>query len=1051
MAKKTEEPFGAYCSSVNEKFGSGMAKELAYRTPLENFLKSLFPKYRITNEPSSNSIDCGKPDMSISDRDYQMLCFIETKDINVGDLDGEGKNQEQFERYKHALSRIIFTDYLDFHFYENGKKVEEIRIGNVKGGKVEFSEEDCLRLQSKLKKFVPGGYQMIKNSETLATLMAQKARLMSTNISQVLNSKDDTSVAKKYLMDFCDMIKQNLMPNLTIDKFGKIYSQTLVYGLFAARLHDETKDTFSRSEAAALIPQTNLLLRGIFNELAGNNIHPSISWIVDDLVNMFLHSDLDYMFDHARKLGNDPLVHFYEDFLRAFDPKDKQILGVWYTPLSVVDFIVNSVDWILRNKFDIEDGLADRKKTDYKVGESITQQYRVQILDPAVGTGTFLAEVANHIYKEYQDQPTAWKGYVHSCLLQRLYGFEIQMASYTIAHIKMDMVLAQTGYKTVEDDCFNISLTDSLIIRASRKEPTANFWINQEFKTAEETKSKKRIMVLVGNPPYNGESQNKDANIQQLMNDYKREPNSKKSIEDTKWVNNDYVKFVRLAQDYIDTTGEGIMGYIMPNSYLDSLTFRGMRYALLRTYDEIYILNLHGDARTKDGGPDDENVFDIQPGVCINFFIKYGANETGKKNDMARVYYADLTGKRKDKFDYLLKNQIPSVGYQELEMKAPMYFFTPIDFTYEEEFFEGFTPKQLFKLGGVGMCSKRDEIAYQDSLKDMKKVISDFESQDINTLRSIYPVGKESSEWNCKNVKNDIVNCKEKDQAYKQITYRPFDKRWTFQTSNKGLIARPVYSLMKNLAFTDTSKNLGLIVGQSGKVVGDMPWNLAFVTDAIVDLNVFYRGGGYVYPLYGLGEYKVNPETHQMEQQIISNLDPDVYNIFVERLGEEPTPENVLYYVYAVLYSPEYRRRYKDFLRLDFPHIPYPKDANTFDTLASLGKKLCDLHLLRGCDHWHSNQLFPCRGDGNGIIEYGKWKEIEGVGRVYINKTQYYDNVPKTVWEFYIGGYQPAQKWLKDHKGLTMSYDAVMHYSDILYALSETTNIMNDGKIDGWG
>ena len=656
-----------YFKALNATYSTHDASEYSYRSALENLLNSLLqPEYQAINEP--RNMTCGKPDISIiRKRDAVTVASIETKDINKPDLEGKGRNQEQFDRYKKAMNHAVFTDYLRFLFYESGNDtpILDICIGTCQNDEIVPDSEKGKQLCSFLRKYIGKKIQPIRSATILADLMAKKSQMMCAILTDLLKENGDDNASGLLKKTYTDL-KESLIQNLDEDGFAKIYSQTVAYGLFAARLNDSTPENFSRAEAADLIPKTNKLLRGIFNDLAGNTIHERISWIIDDLVEMFGATNLQKMFERDIRNNRDPLIHFYEDFLKAFNSADRKNFGVWYTPLPIVKFIVDSIDILLKNKLSIEEGLADTTTIIHKTLDGETELSQVQILDPAVGTGTFLAEIINHIADQYKGQETLWQKYVHSCLLPRLYGFEIQMASYTVAHIKFDMVLAHTGYKTEKDDAFHICLTDSLRKPNKTGESNTGYWISLEQAEADRIKSQRPIMVMLGNPPYNGESQNKAVEIEELIEKYKQEPDQilskkekAKKIADTKWLNNDYVKFIALAQRFIEENGKGIIGYITPNTHLDSLTFRGMRYQLLKTFDNIYIINLHGSNKTKESCPDgskDENVFGIESGVCITLFVKTGT-EKGESS-LAKVYYKDVYGKKKDKFDFLEQNDL---------------------------------------------------------------------------------------------------------------------------------------------------------------------------------------------------------------------------------------------------------------------------------------------------------------------------------------------------------------------------------------------------------
>lgn len=1047
--KSDEEIIKAYTKDVNKKFSSGEASELTYRTPLEVFLHDIFDgKYDVMGE--KKQMTCGKPDIAIV-KDKVTIAVFETKDIGKGDLDGKGKNQEQFDRYKQAINHIVFTDYVDFHFYENGELKKCICIGNQNRDKIDFEQCKIEELIAYIREYVPNSIPEIHSAKLLADLMARKTKLMCETITEVLNDNTVNDDAKGLLISTYNEIKDGLIQGIDIKGFAKIYSQTVAYGLFAARLNDTTPDDFSRAEAAELIPKTNSFLRGVFNNLAGNNIHENISWIVDDLVNMFRATNLMKMFEKEIKKDRDPLVHFYEDFLMAFDPEDKKNRGVWYTPIEIVRFIVKSVDILLRKKMDVTDGLANIEMVPNRTVEGNELVPKVQTLDPATGTGTFLAEVINLVSEEYDNGSMQWQKFVRENLLKRLYGFEIQMASYTVAHIKVDMVLRRTKYKIQDSDRFGICLTDSLRRSIGKGDSNTGYWISKEQEEANRIKAQRPIMVMIGNPPYNGESKNKGKEIDKLIATYKLEPGRDDfSIPDTKWVNNDYVKFIGLAQQFIHENNGGIIGYINANSYLESLTFRGMRYQLLREFDEIYIINLHGDTKTRETslrGEKEENVFQIQPGVCINLFVKRQLEDGESRPDdhMAEVYYTDVYGSKKKKLALLNENDVSSLNFEKVELHKPMYFLVPIDFSHEEEFYDGFSPDELFSVGGVGMCSKRDKIAFRDTEESIRRVTDDLVTLSESEIKKKYDIKKESDDSKISNAIEHLKSFGLKDEFYKRALYRPFDSKYTyFSNKSKGFLARPVYDIMRHLVHTDDKKNLAMIIGQCGNVVGDMPWNLAFVTDTITDLNVFYRGGGYVYPLYvnTKKETTYGDSTSQEfggdNNSIIPNLNEWTMRKIEESLGEKPSPEDLFDYIYAVLYSPWYRERFKEFLKRDFPRIPYPKDTTSFDNLVSMGKKLCKLHLMKDCGKWDARHRFPCKGEGSDTLEYRQWEN----GKIYFNDTQYFDNVPQEVWEFYIGGYQVADKWLKDRINKDISLNEIFQYQNILYAIEETMKLM---------
>ena len=1051
-----------YFSEICQVHQTGIAKEHSYRLALQQLISTTLPGMIVVNDAAR--MECGAPDFQVIEKANRLPVFyVETKQPGAGDLDGKKQNKEQFDRYKKSLSYVIFTDFLEFHFYIDGQPAETIVLIEKQGDEFLLKEENLPRFESQISAFDTATPTPVYSATALAERMAAKARLLENVIFQTIErafkkrryyDEDEDSEEiepSEDLIDLYEAFRSVLMDGLNTKIFADLYAQTVTYGLFAARLQDngEYKE-FSRLTAGIFIPKTYPLLRQIFQSLASSYVDESFAWIIDDLVSLFRVTDvkrlLETYYNSTRR--NDPMIRFYEDFLKAYDPTKKDICGVYYTPEQVVDFMVKSVDEILQSHFDLPWGLADHSTIKHTVvdvkhpdpdtpdgfGRKERKFHRVQILDPATGTGTFLAEIVKVIYSKFQNQPGIWQGYVEDALFPRLNGFEFMMAPYSIAHIKLDLLLAETGYKHTGKKRLNIYLADSLK-EPSKNPVTTNFAykLSREIKKADRIKRDKPIMVMVGNPPYNGESINKGEWIMQKLEQYKREPGKTYNIEDTKWVNDDYVKFIRLAQNYIERGGSGIVAYINPHGYLDSPTFRGMRYELLKAFDEIRIVNLHGNSKKKECQPDgskDENVFNIMQGVCINIFIKTGQKQEG---ELAKVYYADVWGKKRQKLDFLKASSTSDLQFTEVTPKTPRYYFVPMDYTKEEEFFSGINLSELFEVGGVGMRTHRDNIAYQYTELALKEVLFDFKDKTEAEVKQKYHIQKESRDQKVSFAQKHIKTSGIKDCYIHPAIYRPFDIRYTYFTNkSKGFIAYPVYETMHHFVDTD---NLGLIIGQQGQVVGNMPWSLAFITDSITDLNVFYRGGGYVYPLY------VTEQVGQ-EMQVRLNIKPTILTEIETRLEETVNPQELLHYIYAVLYSNNYRTAFRPQLNYNFPHVPYPRKG-TYHELAALGKQLADLHLMRQPDKWEGQAIY--RGQGDGVVRaynFEESKEQGGYGRVAFNDTQYFDNVPKAAYDFYIGGYQPLQKWLKDRIGQKLTFEDTLHYVRMVYAITETIHIM---------
>ena len=991
-----------YIKSINEQFRTGIAREHSYRPMLQQLLNEMLDGLVVTNEPAR--IDCGAPDFIISSKKTNTPVFyIEAKDIDDRDLDGRKENKEQFNRYKKSLDHIIFTDYLDFHLYENGEWVRNVRLAEVHGDKIDLCKDSVEDFKELINHIATTQPTPITTAKRLAEQMAAKARILASTINnafRIAESEGEEEDANRQLQGQLKAFRTVLINDLTTEGFADIYAQTVAYGMFAARLHDNTPDNFSRQEAANLIPKTNPFLRNIFQQIAGYDLDERIAWVVDDLVNIFLATDVQKVMKNYKKKGlhHDPMIHFYEDFLSAYNPSLRKAKGVWYTPLSVVQFIVRAVDEILKRDFKLAEGLADHSKfihevvnEQYKKGERINgkltkptirkEMHRVQILDPATGTGTFLAEVVNQIYDKFHDMQGMWQGYVNDHLLPRLHGFELLMASYAVAHLKLDMLLEQTGFNHAENKKrLKIYLTNSLEECHPNTGSLWAQWLSDEASAANRIKRDCPVMVMIGNPPYSGESQNKGEWIMHLMEDYKKEPGGETHLKERnpKWINDDYVKFIRLAQYYIERNECGVIGFINPHGFLDNPTFRGMRWNLLKTFDKIYTINLHGNNKKKEVCPDgspDENVFDIQQGVSINMFIKTGEK---KAKELGKVYYYDLYGKREEKYDFLTNTLFSEVEYKELNPIAPMYFFVPKDFELMEEYEKGVKVNDLFSLGSMGITTGRD-----------KEMVS------IQPFKSV----------------NNLPYC-----------YRPFDTQWIDYDVER--IARARENVMSHLKKANIALCLIKVNSSSDGLFK------VLVSSNLTDKTILSsKDNANVFPLYLY--------TNEFgKEKKVANLNDEEWQKFNNAIGRVAPPEELLAYIYAILHSPSFRERYKEFLKVDFPRIPLPTSESEFVRLVQIGHQLIDLHMMRNTQSWKCDTTFP--EPGSQQIDMLKWKDK----KVWINKQQYFGNVPEEVWDFYIGGYQPAQKWLKDRKGRTLVFDDIKHYLYIIHALAETIKLM---------
>lgn len=996
-----------YVAALNNRYKTGYAKEHTYRADLQSLFERLMPDVRAINEPSH--MRCGAPDFMMMRRGVP-FGFAEAKDVDKN-LDSADYT-EQFARYRNSLNNLIITNYLEFRFYRDGEEVARVRPARLENGKIVGNPDEYERFSLLMNTFEHYDGVTIKSAARLTKIMAGKANLLADVIKRALREKD-ASYANKTLREQYQAFQKVLISNLSTDEFADVYAQTIAYGLFAGRLNTNNPATFSREEAGACIPRQNRFLRQLFNYIAGNDIDDRIKWIVDDLARIFAAADLSAILRNYGKATatHDPLIHFYETFLSEYNHEERKLRGVWYTPKPVVNFIVRAVDDLLKTEFGLPDGLADdstfsRTITDARFGDkktgrrsaTVTQrEYRVQILDPATGTGTFLAEIVRRVHEKFAGNSGMWQGYVEKCLLPRLNGFELLMASYAMAHLKLDWVLKETGYEAKSDNRLQIYLTDSL--QEAHPDTGTMFasWLSNESQEADRVKRETPIMVVLGNPPYNGESRNNGEWIRNLIEVYKREPSGGALRErNPKWLNDDYVKFIRYAEHYVERNNSGILAYISNHSFLDNPTFRGMRAHLLRTFDEIYILDLHGNYKKKEICPDgspDENVFDIQQGVAISLFVKTGKKE---KDAFARVRHADLFGKRQDKYAFLAEKSLTDIAFQKLENRPPHYFFTPKDFSNADEYERGFSLNELFQINSVGIVTADDK-----TLIDGDKAVL------IDKVERKFGIAADGNK-------------------IQKIAYRPFDDRFVYYDGE--LLERPREQVMRNFI---GRKNIGLVVSKQVKAFDE--WHHAFIADGIFESCVVSNKTSEI--SYGFPLYTFDPVdgTRRM------NFNGKTVRKIQKTAGGKASETEIFDYVYAVLHSPAYREKYAGFLKIDFPKIPYPENAENFARLAEIGWKLRKIHLLDVDEDIARGICFPVSGDN--AVDKISYRN----GRVYINAAQYFDNVPPAAWEFFIGGYQPAQKWLKDRKGKVLDYADIRRYQKIVAALIQTDEIMRGG------
>ena len=1058
-----------YLRAVNGTLSSGYATEHSYRPDLKALIETVGRKgTKAINEPSH--VECGAPDF-IVERQGVPIGHIECKDVGT-DLD-RAENSEQIKRYRDALPNLILTDYVEFRWYHHDTDATRVaKLGGMdKNGKFKLEKSGAQWVTDLFNAFFDIGAPTVNNPRDLAKRMAAKAKLLRSGIESVLNHEGKS----EQLGGLLDAYREVLIGDLTPADFADLQAQTAVYGLFAARCrHEPSEGRFTRQ--SAVFAETTPFLQDVFGRIAGPNIEERIAWIVDDLALLLDKADMEAVLKDfgSRRLKEDPVVHFYEDFLAAYDPELREMRGVYYTPEPVVSYIVRSIDHLLRDRFGLADGLANTDKVTVNASEGSDEEIpRVLILDPAAGTGTFLREIISFTRTTIKEKGLegAWPEYARNHLLPRLFGFELLMAPYTISHLKLALEIAgsEAGFNMPEGERLNVFLTNTLEeAHTSGAGPLFAHEIAREATEADSVKRDKPVMVVLGNPPYSGHSANKGKWIRGLLRGKDGEEETGSYFEangeplgerNPKWLNDDYVKFIRFAQWRIERTGEGVLGFVTNHGYLDNLTFRGMRRSLMEAFDEIYLLDLHGNSKKKERAPDggnDENVFDIQQGVAIGLFVKR-SDSAGKR---ARVFHADLWGEREagpegGKYGWLAANDVESTQWEELAPKSPRYLFIPRDETLAEEYEAGWAMQDVFPTNSVGIVTARDKLTIQWTRDEMKQVASAFSELSETDVRNLYNLGSDSQDWNVQSAQEDIRSHTDTDAYVTPVLYRPFDKRWTYYTGqSRGFICRPRSEVMSHML---SGPNLGLVATRQASVEGGYSHVLA--SRFLVDNRSVYssRGIMYLLPLY------TYPTEEDSSQERSPNLDDEFVATVGSAIQLEFTPEgsgdleksfgseDVFHYIYAVLHSPEYRRRYADFLKSDFPRVPVTGNRSLFAALVEQGRRLTSLHLMES--EGDDLPSFPRTGSGRvDAVRYTPPKE-DVPGRVYINAAQYFEGVSPETWEFTIGGYKPAEKWLKDRRRRTLTFDDINHYRSICSILAETPRVMEriDAAIESHG
>jgi predicted helicase len=923
------------------------------------------------------------------------------------------------------------TNFTEFRLYRNGEKIDQVSIARpfvIKKLSTVPPIENEDKLFALLERFLDFSLPKTYTAKTLAVELAKRTKFLKDEIV-----REELKSGTKSIHGFYEAFKEFLIAGINENEFADLYSQTITYGLFAARLRADK--SFNRKLAYSYIPKSIGILRDIFKFISIEDLPRQMEIIIDDIAEVLSVSDAKKILDqyyHEGK-GSDPVLHFYETFLSVYDPATREKRGVYYTPEPVVSFIVRSLHQILKDKFNIFEGLASKNVT---------------LLDPTGGTLGFLAKAIETAVEEFGGKygKGAVKSFLKDQILQNFHSFELMMAPYAIGHMKMSFLLEELGYRMEDNERVKYYLTNTLEMKELEQSKFPGMQsLSTESHEAGKVKKNIPILVVLGNPPYSGHSSNTGEWISETIKEYYKVDGKPLGEKNPKWLQDDYVKFIRFSQWKIDQAGEGVLGFITNHSYLDNPTFRGMRQSLMNSFDEIYILDLHGNTLKKEKAPDgskDENVFDIQQGVAIAFFIKH------KKGKTKSIVHQDIFGLREIKYNWLNKHNIKNIKWSKLKPQSEFYLFIPQKQKLYERYMGFSKINDIYPLNSVGIATARDSLTIAWNKDEIWKRVQNFVRLEKELARQTYKLGKDVRDWKVEFAQRDLLESGLKIENITTVLYRPFDIRFTYYTGHsRGFHCMPRGETMRHLL----AENIALCVGRQFSVIGDEIYNIVFVSEDIVDLNLFRRGGELVFPLYIYPETKgkiKNPVIQMMmfEPEIKyrtkqPNINAEILQNLKTNFKKNVTPEEIFYYIYAVLYSNIYRTKYAEFLKIDFPRVPFTKDYKLFIKLGKLGKQLADLHLLK------SKELDnPAKGgikfpkDGSNKVEKLKYENE----KVWVNKEQYFDGITEEVWQYQIGGYQICEKWLKDRKDRTLTIEEIKTYCKIVTALSKTIELQKE-------
>lgn len=1049
-----------YLQNLQRSINKGDATEPSLYKHLEKLLKDFAEETALKNIDVTvlpKQTEAGNPDFRVWDGKNHVTGYIEAKDPSVRNLN-HIEETDQLKRYLTTFPNVILTNFYEFRLYRDGELIAQTQIGRptiARQLKTAPPVENEIAFFDLLNKFFSFSLPHVKDAKKLALELAKRTRFLRDEVVAI-ELEEEQKKGKKAILGFYEAFKKYLIASLTEKQFADLYSQTLTYGLFAARTRANSE--FNRELAFKFIPNTIGILKDVFRFISLGDPPKSLQIIIEDISEVLKVTDVkkilhDY---YTEGKGKDPIIHFYETFLTAYDPSIREKRGVYYTPEPVVGYIVRSVNQILKTHFDLYDGLAD---------ENVT------LLDPAGGTLTFPAEAIKIAVEEYSSN--YGEGGVdiqllRGQILQNFYSFELMMAPYAIGHLKMGFLFEELGYPLKEDERFKLYLTNTLETEDLEQISIPGLSsLSEESHLAAEVKKNQPVLVIVGNPPYSGISSNINGWTEKLLKEdidgaqsyYKvdDEPLGEKKL----WLQDDYVKFLRFAQWKIHKAGFGIVGMITNHSYLDNPTFRGMRQSLMNTFDEIYILDLHGNSNKKETTPEggkDENVFDIRQGVAIALFIKKKLKEEEAISTRApeivrgiiplktpaKVFHSELYGLREEKYNWLSKHKLNAKLYNRLKPGSPWYFFIPRDTDKIEGYLEWDKINEIFPVNVTGIVTARDSFVIGFEKKEIENRIRQFRNLSISDeiIEKAFDM-KDTRGWKLKEARIDLSKDHDWETYWQKILYRPFDVRDIYYTPKMVDWGRTEYmdQMLK--------ENISLCFMR--QFSGDMPYTHFLVSEHMVDNRTFFSSKGIIQqaPLY-LYPKLIEPKKKAFTQLMMfepeaqykphkqPNISEEIFAKLKKAYRKEPKPEDLFYYVYGIFYSNKYREKYSEFLKIDFPRVPFTKDYKLFKQIARLGEELAGLHLMKS--KILDKGTIGYQGKGDNRIDFVKYNEDEN--RIYINTEKYFSGITPDLWNYHIGGYQVLGKFLKDRKNRTM--DDPKFYGKIVTAIAHTIQLQKD-------